>query len=497
MKKNILLSFALAATLFVSAQQKNNLLEQSFWKTAPDVATVKAEIEKGNNPAESNANAFDAVVIAINNDAPLASIKFLLDQPGNPLNKPTHDNRIYLHWAAYRGNTELVQYLISNGSDINFEDSHGTTPIAFAAGSGLLNSGVAEAFFKAGIDPKKKYSDGANLLLIAIPFDKDLTLTNYFITKGLSLKDTDSNGKTAFDYAARTGNVALLKKLLEKGVKPTDNALLVATQGTRRETTPLEAYKYLVEEVKLKATFTNKSGENVLHLLAGKQNQTEIINYFLGKGVDANQVNKDGNTPVMIAAGARETAVLEQLFPKVKNINLQNLKGESALTMAVRSGTPEAVALLLNKGADVNVKDKDANNLGVYLIQSYRPAGREANAAKDPFEAKVKLLQDKGLNLAAAQKDGSTLYHFAIAKNDLALLKKLASLNIDINAKNKDGLTALHKAAMVAKDDSILKYIVSLGAKKDINTEFDESAYALAKENESLTKNNVSVEFLK
>lgn len=497
MKKNILLSFALAATLFVSAQQKNNLLEQSFWKTAPDVATVKAEIEKGNNPAESNANAFDAVVIAINNDAPLASIKFLLDQPGNSLNKPTHDNRIYLHWAAYRGNTELVEYLISKGSDINFEDSHGTTPIAFAAGSGLLNSGVAEAFFKAGIDPKKKYNDGANLLLIAIPFDKDLTLTNYFITKGLSLKDTDSNGKTAFDYAARTGNVVLLKKLLEKGVKPTDNSLLVATQGTRRETTPLEAYKYLVEEVKLKATFTNKSGENVLHLLAGKQNQTEIINYFLGKGVDANQVSKDGNTPVMIAAGARETAVLEQLLPKVKNINLQNLKGESALTMAVRSGTPEAVALLLNKGADVNVKDKDANNLGVYLIQSYRPAGREANAAKDPFEAKVKLLKDKGLNLAAAQKDGSTLYHFAIAKNDLALLKKLASLNIDVNAKNKDGLTALHKAAMVAKDDTILKYLVSLGAKKEINTEFDESAYALAKENESLTKNNVSVEFLK
>lgn len=497
MKKNIFISFALAATLFVSAQQKNTMLEASFWKATPDVTTVKAEIAKGNNPSESNANAFDVVVIAINNDAPLASIKYLLDQPGNPVNKPTHDNRIYLHWAAYRGNTELVEYLISKGSDINFEDSHGTTPLVFAAGNGLLNSGVCDAFFKAGINPKQKYNDGANLLLMAIPFDKDLTLSDYLITKGLSFKDVDNNGKTAFDYASRTGNVVLLKKLVAKGVKPTDNALLVATQGTRRETTPLEAYKYLVEEVKLKPTFTTKSGENVLHFLAGKQNQTEIINYFLSKGVDANQVNKDGNTPVMIASGARETAVLEQLLPKVKNINLQNLKGESALTMAVRSGTPEAVALLLNKGADVNVKDKDGNNLGAYLVQSYRPAGREANAAKDPFEAKIKLLQDKGLNLAAAQKDGSTLYHFAIAKNDLALLKKLASLNIDVNAKNKDGLTALHKAAMVAKDDSILKYLVSLGAKKEINTEFDESAYALAKENESLTKNNVSVEFLK
>jgi len=496
MKKNIFVSLAFVATLFVNAQQKNTLLEASFWKSAPDVTVLKAEIAKGNNPAEANANAFDVVVMAINNDAPLESIKFLLDQPGNPLNKPTHDNRIYLHWAAYRGNTALVEYLIAKGSDINFEDSHGTTPIAFAAVNGLLNPGVAEAFFKAGLDPKKKYSDGANLLLLAVPFDKNLSLSDYFITKGLSLKDADNNGNTAFDYAARTGDVALLKKLLEKGVKYTDNALLIATQGTRRETTKLETYQYLVETVKLKPTATNKSGENVLHLLAGKPNQVDIINYFLAKGVDANKANKDGNTPVLIAAGARENGALEILLPKAKNINLQNLKGESALTMAVRSGTPEAVALLLSKGANVNVKDKDGNNLGVYLVQSYRPAGRDANA-QDPFDAKVKLLQEKGLNLAAAQKDGSTLYHIAITKNDLALLKKLAALNIDVNAKNKDGLTALHKAAMVAKDDTIMKYLVSIGAKKDINTEFDETAYALAKENESLTKNNVSVEFLK
>jgi ankyrin repeat protein len=496
MKKNIFISFALVATLFVSAQQKNNLLEQSFWKTAPDVTALKSEIAKGNNPAEANANAFDVTTLAINNDAPLESIKFLLKQPGNNVTKLTHDNRIYLHWAAYRGNTDLVQYLIAKGSDVNFEDSHGTTPLAFAAGSGMLNSGVCEAFFKAGTDPKKKYAEGANVLLLAIPFDKDLTLTDYLTTKGLSLKDTDSNGSTAFDYAARTGNITLLKKIAAKGIKPTDQALLFATTGTRRETTPLETYKYLVEEVKLKPAATNKSGNNVLHLLAGKQNQGEIIAYFLAKGVDANKVNTDGNTPLMIAAG-REITTLEKLVPVTKNINMQNAKGESALTFAVRSGSSDAVSLLLNKGADVNVKDKDGNNLGIYLVQSYRPAGREANATQDPFEAKAKLLQDKGLNLATAQKDGSTLYHFAAYKSDLNLIKKLAPLNIDVNAKNKDGLTALHKAAMVAKDDSVLKYLLSIGAQKDIKTEFDETTYALAKENESLTKNNISVDFLK
>ncbi|MFV5700094.1 ankyrin repeat domain-containing protein [Flavobacterium sp. ZT3R17] len=504
MKKNLFISFALVTSLFVSAQQKNTLLEQSFWKTAPDVNAVKAEIAKGNNPSESNDRSFDAVVMAIMNDAPASTIKFLLEQPGNSVKKPTHDNRIYLHWAAGKGNLEIIQYLIDKGSDINLEDSHSSFPVTAAASSGVSNTAVYEAFFKAGIAPNKKYQDGANLLLMAISSDKSLALSNYFATKGMSLKDVDNNGNTAFNYVAKTGNVPFLKTLLEKGVKYNDNALIFAAQGSRRESNTIETYKYLVEDLKIKPTATSKSGETVLHFLASKSNQTEIINYFLAKGVDVNKADNEGNTPLMVAAAAKETAALEQLLPIVKNNNTQNGKGESALTIAVKSGTPEAVALLLSKGADAKVTDKEGNNLAFYLIQSYKPQmgmgrGPEgANAPKqDPFAAKIKLLQDKGLNLATPQKDGSTLYHLAIIKNDLALLKKIADLNIDINAKNKDGLTALHKAAMISKDDTILKYLVSIGANKEITTEFDESVYVLAKENESLTKNNVSVEFLK
>lgn len=502
MKNNFFVSFALMASLFVNAQQKNTLLEQSFWKTTPDVNAVKAEIAKGNSPSASTANAFDVVVMAINNDAPTETIKFLLEQPGNEVNKITHDNRIYLHWAAGKGNVEIVKYLISKGSDINLEDSHGSFPVTAAASIGQSNTEVYEAFFKAGIDPKKKYKDGTNLLLMAIPYDKSLSLSNYFISKGLSLKDVDNNGNTAFNYAARTGNITLLKTLLEKGIKYTDNAIIIAAQGSRREANTLETYKYLTEDLKVKPTATNKEGQTVLHFLVNKPNQTEIINYFIGKGADINKADNEGNTPLMIAAGSRETsASLEQILPLVKNINTQNLKGESALTAAVKSGTPNAVEVLLSKGADVKVLDKEGNNLGFYLVQSYRPQmGRAegANAQKqDPFAVKIKLLQEKGLSLAAPQKDGNTLYHYAVVKNDLALLKKIADLNIDINAKNKDGLTALHKAAMISKDDTILKYLLSLGAKKDIITEFDESAYSLAKENETLAKNNTSLDFLK
>jgi ankyrin repeat protein len=505
MKKNIFSAFVFATTLFVSAQQKNTLLEQSFWKSNPDITAVQAEITKGNSPSEYNDRSFDPVVIAINNDAPNSTIKFLLEQPGNGVNKSTHDNRIYLHWAASKGNLEIVEYLIAKGSDTNLEDTHDSFPITSAANSGVANTAVYEAFFKAGIDPKKKYANGTNLLLITIPFDKDLSVSNYLTTKGLSFKDVDSDGSTAFDYASRTGNLPLLKSILEKGVKPTNNALLFAAQGSRRNVNTLETYKYLTEDLKLKPTATNKEGQNVLHSLVTKAKQNEIINYFISKGVDVNKADNDGNTPLIVAASSRENnGTLELLLPLIKNINTQNKKGESALTKAIQSGTPEAVTLLLEKGADVKVLDKNDNNLAFYLIDSYRPQmgmGRQAegaNAAKqDPFAAKIKLLQDKGLNLVTPQKDGNTIYHLAITKNDLSLLKKIADLNIDVNTKNKDGLTALHKAAMISKDDTILKYLLSIGAKKEINTEFDESTYVLAKENESLIQNKISIEFLK
>ena len=243
-------------------------------------------------------------------------------------------------------------------------------------------------------------------------------------------------------------------------------------------------------------------GQTVLHSIVRKPKQTEIINYFLTKGVDINKADKDGNTALMNAATARDTEALQLLLAKVKDINTQNIKAESALTIAIQSGSVKTAELLLNKGADVNVVDKDGNNLGLYLIESYKPqSGRgpegTTNTKEDPFTAKMKLLQEKGLNITAAQKDGSTLYHFAVLKNDLSLTQKLESLNIDINAQNQDGLTALHKAAMVSSDDTLLKYLVTIGAKKEIKTEFDETAYDLAKENETLNKKNISLEFLK
>ncbi|WP_315815053.1 ankyrin repeat domain-containing protein [Paraflavitalea speifideaquila] len=73
---------------------------------------------------------------------------------------------------------------------------------------------------RAGANIKQKNPDGASLLLTAIANDKDQVLTNYFISKGLSLQDTDAAGNTAFNYVARSGNIELMKSLLQKALNP-------------------------------------------------------------------------------------------------------------------------------------------------------------------------------------------------------------------------------------------------------------------------------------
>jgi ankyrin repeat protein len=492
MKRILVLLLALAPA-FLQAQN-NTLLGAEFWKTQPDLATVKAEIAKGNNPAEANRGNFDVVTMAINNNAKTDVIKYLIEQEGNSVKKKTHDGRIYLHWAASRGNVEIVNYLLQKGSDINFGDDRGTIPMVFAIGNGQTNKEVYEAFFKAGNNPKQKFQNGTSLLLLAIANDKELLLSDYLVTKGLAYSDTDELGRTAFDYAARSGNLELLKKLKAKGVKNTQQALLLAAQGGRSGAASLDVYKYLVEELKIPAAATGENGETVLHHLVRKPKQEEQINYFLSKGVDINKADKSGNTAFMVVANTRNTELAKSLLPKVKNINTVNNKGETALLLSVQNSSSEMVGLLLENGASTAVVSKEGN-LGYYLVQSYRAP--RAGELADDFSKKLVLLQAKGVDLSAPQPDGNTLYHLAVAKNELALFKALEPLKIDVNAKNKESMTALHRAAMMAKDDAILKYLLSLGAKKELLTELDETAFDLAKENEYLTEQKITIDFLK
>ncbi|WP_440121146.1 ankyrin repeat domain-containing protein [Tenacibaculum sp. Ill] len=489
-----------ALVLFIStiqAQTKNIFFERSFWQTNPTIKTVEQKIKEGNDATALNPNGFDAVTYAILASAPNKTIKHLLTKKGNGVNKITHDKRTYVFWAAYKNNVEIMKHLIANNARMDLKDSHQLSPLTFAANAGQTNKEIYELCIQNGIDIKTDVDEhGANALLLVLPSLKDLSFIEYLSSKGLSLHSVDSDGNGAFNYVAKKGNKKMLEFLIKKGLpyknlnKKGGNAMLLATQGSRSGYNSLKFFKYL-ESLGIKPNITNKEGKTPLHNLARGNKDVNTFNYFLNKGVNPNQSDDNDNTPLIIAASRNSLEIVQLLSEKTKNINHTNKKGHSALTYAVEYNSEAVVDYLVKNEANIEVKDNKGNSLAYYLVKSYHP--KKVN----DFTEKMNLLTNNGLNLTKLQANKNTLFHIAIEKNNIDLLKKINTLKIDVNAKNSEGLTPLHLAVMQANNTDVIKYLLSIGAKKSITTDFDETVHDLAKENEILNKKNIDINFLK
>ena len=146
----------------------------------------------------------------------------------------------------------------------------------------------------------------------------------------------------------------------------------------------------------------------------------------------------------------------------------------------------------MKNGSDPFLKDIYGNNIAFYLIESFKGKNLEQ------FNDKIALLNTYGFEIDnTPQAGGNSLIHIAAKKMDLDLFKRLMPYKLSINEKNEEGSTALHIAAMKAKNDKILKFLIRNGANKDIKTDFNESVMDLALENELLIKNKINLNFLK
>jgi len=486
--------YLVAITLLIFVQgfaQKNIFLDRKFWDTKPTVETVIQKVKAGNNPSEANGNNFDGVVYATLQDAPLKSIIYLMSQKGNDVNKLTHDGRTYIFWAAYKGNIDLVTYLIKNGAKTDITDDKGNTVINFAAGAGQQNTEVYDVLIKSNPDVLQQTNpNGANALLLAAPNDTDFKLISYFESQGLSIKSTDNEGNGIFNYVATKGQIKMLNSLLEKGLKGTDQAFIMAANGARGTSNGIEVYKYL-ESVGLNPDVTDTEGVSPLHIVAAKNKDINIVKFFINKGLDVNATDTKGNTAFMNAAANNTLKVVDFLQGFVKTKNITNKKGQSALTLAISNNSADVVAFLIKEGYKTTIIDQKGNNIAYYLVDSYSARN------KDEFIKKLEVLEMNNVDVSQVQKNGNTWYHLAVEKNSLDVLKIAEKMNLDINAKNSEGNTALHIAALKAKDDTILKFLLEQGAKKDLVTDFEETAYDLAAENELLKKHNISIKFLK
>jgi|GEM_PF-372398 len=127
-----------------------------------------------------------------------------------------------------------------------------------------------------------------------------------------SINTVDRHGHTPLIDAAREGNIALVKDLLEKNVD--------------------------IEGKSLK-------GKTALHYAAAN-GKVEVARLLLRKGADANVRDKDWHTALMMAANYGCNETVQALLDYGADVEAKTLTGNTALTYAEYNSHPDTADLL-------------------------------------------------------------------------------------------------------------------------------------------------------
>jgi hypothetical protein len=125
------------------------------------------------------------------------------------------------------------------------------------------------------------------------------------------------------------------------------------------------------------------TGEGALHILTKGRDLT-WLGFLLSKGARPDIQDKDGNTPLGLAASLGWVEGAQMLLARGASANATNARGETPLILAVHTRDPTMVRLLLTKGAD----PKRSDSVAGYSALDY--------ARQDPRAAAIlKMLEEK------------------------------------------------------------------------------------------------------
>jgi ankyrin repeat protein len=182
--------------------------------------------------------------------------------------------------------------------------------------------------------------------------------------------NTEGNTLTVLMLAANGGFAPMVKVLVEAGANVNVTASVAAGAArVNEDITPLmqavasgdeESVRILLDQgadvnAKDKTTIIEDDGHekeiNRRPVLLYFTNNT-VLRLLLERGADPNVTDTDGNTALMIAAERSDAQAVQALLAWKADVKARRKDGMTALSLAMRKGRQDIVALLRKSGAD-------------------------------------------------------------------------------------------------------------------------------------------------
>lgn len=341
----------------------------------------------------------------------LDKVKQILANTPKALDKPNQGN-LYtpLHWAVNYGKPNVVDYLLDQGANVNAKTSYKYTPLHLAAMGG--NKQIITALFDKKPEVNAKDNNGFTPIMYAVSNNNSMNLINLWIEAGADLDVKNRQKQSLLHLACNYGRSDLAKALIEKGM-PFDEA-------DQYGNTPL--------------------------MTAASRNQSDTVKLLLDKGANVNVVASNNQfTLLHMICQSSALDCFKLVIDKIDSVDTKNNQGQTPLMLAAYARQPEMVTALLEKGAD-----PDTTSQNVYLASALHAACLQAS------KECVKALLDKKANASVADQNGDTPLHIAgrggaaqypqpltdeNRKLWAEIVELLLAAKADVNLKNKQGST--------------------------------------------------------
>lgn len=157
---------------------------------------------------------------------------------------------------------------------------------------------------------------------------------------------------------------------------------------------------------------------------------TDQIKYLMNLEGDGNSKNIRDLTPVMAAASFAQDNVFQLLMQNGAYMSVTTVRGGSLLHFAAQGGSPNIIRELFSRFVDVDVKD----------ISGETPLMTAASyGKKEVFD----LLIEKKADPRLKDVYRFSLLHDAVLGDNISIIEKLLTLDLEINSTNLSGQTPL------------------------------------------------------